>query len=306
MKLSPHEDERWLRSKVPASASFISSAVVQRLRCLSQLGSASLLYGTAHSRFDHSLGVARLGAQVARELQRKEFNVHEFDIANVAIAGLLHDVGHGPFSHTYDAYVADKHVHHEVRGILVAKHLLQQFAPGRVAWVLHLLAPLSPAYPCPDEAKRFLSNIVHSDDGIDVDRLDYLIRDTACLGVSHLCMIHHIDIVQLSTVVSNRWTVDTLPVAFVQLLRYWLHTAVLGNTSAVRLDEHLGYLMKAMSVPWTWTDAQVILEMQRRGYAARDIVARTVSEPVSGVGLRVIRANSHMSDVAKYVTSRRP
>jgi HD superfamily phosphohydrolase len=78
---------------------------MQRLRGLKQLGVSEMTYvPTTHCRFEHSLGVASLSMEVLCEIAKKQplLNITEKDIVCVKIAGLLHDIGHGPFSHVYD------------------------------------------------------------------------------------------------------------------------------------------------------------------------------------------------------------
>ena len=78
---------------------------MQRLRGLKQLGVSEMTYiPTTHCRFEHSLGVAALAEELLRGIKKNQpkLNITEKDIVCVKIAGLLHDIGHGPFSHVYD------------------------------------------------------------------------------------------------------------------------------------------------------------------------------------------------------------
>src|SRR2546423_12516942 len=76
-------------------APVVNSAALQRLRGIRQLAMASLVYpGALHTRFDHTLGVAHVAGLMARALR-----LHDDDVENVRSAALLHDIGHGPFSH---------------------------------------------------------------------------------------------------------------------------------------------------------------------------------------------------------------
>jgi HD superfamily phosphohydrolase len=77
---------------------------VQRLRCLKQLGTADYAYmNVNHNRFEHSVGVAHLAERMCRRLQTRQpnLNITDKDVLCIKLAGLCHDLGHGPFSHVY-------------------------------------------------------------------------------------------------------------------------------------------------------------------------------------------------------------
>ena len=109
----------------------IDTPEFQRLREIKQLGAAYYVFSSAsHNRFEHSLGVAYLAKKCLKELRsnQPELNISDNDILCVEVAGLCHDLGHGPFSHIYDdVFLAKKlesthrYRHHEMRSIAILR-----------------------------------------------------------------------------------------------------------------------------------------------------------------------------------------
>lgn len=103
----------------PLVEAILDTPHVQRLRGLKQLGTSEMTYiATTHSRFEHSWGVMHLAEKLVKEIRRKQpkLGITDKDIACVKIAGLLHDLGHGPFSHVYDGMFRKKLRAAEMKG----------------------------------------------------------------------------------------------------------------------------------------------------------------------------------------------
>lgn len=145
----------------------------QRLRRIRQLGLTPLVYpGALHTRFQHALGAMYLMGVAIDTLRQKgnEITPHEED--SVILAILLHDIGHGPYSHALEHSIVHCMTHEDL-SILFMKRLNEKFE-GKLTDAISIF---NDTYP-----KRFLHQLVSSQ--LDTDRLDYLKRDSYFTGVS--------------------------------------------------------------------------------------------------------------------------
>ncbi|MFN8252217.1 MAG: HD domain-containing protein [Ferruginibacter sp.] len=151
----------------------ISHPYYQRLRRINQMAMAYLVYpGAVHTRLHHSLGAYHLMCNAITELKSKgtEITAAEEQAAKIAI--LLHDIGHGPFSHALE-HVLIESMHHEKISLLIMEELNKQFN-GQLALTLEIFKGTHP--------KKFLHQLISGQ--LDVDRMDYLTRDSFFTGVS--------------------------------------------------------------------------------------------------------------------------
>jgi len=145
----------------------------QRLRNIKQLGLTSYVYpGAQHTRFHHAIGAMHLMGVTLDTLRSKGHEVSEEEYEAAMIAVLLHDVGHGPFSHALENTIL-KGTRHEVLSVMIMQKLNEEFG-GRLSLSLDIF---SDRYP-----RRFFHQLVSSQ--LDVDRLDYLCRDSFFTGVA--------------------------------------------------------------------------------------------------------------------------
>jgi HD superfamily phosphohydrolase len=145
----------------------------QRLRRIHQMAFASLVYpGAVHTRLHHSLGAYHLMGLALNELRHKDVEITAEEEQGAKIAILLHDIGHGPFSHALEKRLI-RGVHHEDISALILQLLNEQF-DGRLQTAI---AIFNNSYP-----KQFLHQLVSGQ--LDVDRMDYLTRDSFFTGVS--------------------------------------------------------------------------------------------------------------------------
>lgn len=145
----------------------------QRLRRIYQMAFAHLVYpGAVHSRLHHSLGAYHLMCNALYELKRKGVDITDEEVLGAKVAILLHDVGHGPFSHALENELI-RNVHHEH----ISKMIMQQLNAELNGQLDTALAIFNDTHP-----KHFLHQLVSGQ--LDVDRMDYLNRDSFFTGVA--------------------------------------------------------------------------------------------------------------------------
>ena len=145
----------------------------QRLRRIRQLGLTPLVYpGALHTRFQHALGAMHLMGMAVDTLRQKGNEITQSEEDAVVLAILMHDIGHGPYSHSLENSIVDGLTHEEL-SLMIMNRLNEQF-DGRLTDAISIFRD---TYP-----KRFLHQLVSSQ--LDTDRLDYLKRDSYFTGVS--------------------------------------------------------------------------------------------------------------------------
>lgn len=162
----------------------------QRLRDIHQLDVSYLIYpGARHSRFEHSLGVGFLAEAFIRSLKQKqpELELRHEDVEAVKLAGLCHDLGHGPFSHLFDSLFIPKvrpniSWSHEVASELLVEDLIDKYAVDVSRSQINLIKDLIKG-DVSDMERKFLFEIVaNKRNSFDVDKFDYINRDSYYIG----------------------------------------------------------------------------------------------------------------------------
>jgi hypothetical protein len=162
----------FITASSPLIYSILEHPYFQRLRNIKQLGLTYLVYpGACHNRFQHALGAMHLMGRALNTLQDKghEITRQEMEMALATI--LLHDIGHGPFSHTLESSIVEG-ISHETVSMIFFEHLNGEFG-GELDLAIDIF---SKRY-----GKRFINELVSGQ--LDVDRLDYLRRDSFFSGV---------------------------------------------------------------------------------------------------------------------------
>lgn len=219
----------------PLILQIVSHPFYQRLRNIHQMAFAHLVYpGAMHSRLHHSLGAYHLMCNALSELKGKEIEITPEEELGAKIAILLHDIGHGPFSHALENELITD-VHHEAISILLMQKLNEELN-GKLATAI---AIFKDEYP-----KKFLHQLVSGQ--LDVDRMDYLNRDSFFTGVAE-GVIGYDRIIKMLTVKDGELMVEEKAIYSIEKflvsrrLMYWqvyLHKTVVSAEQTLQKILH--------------------------------------------------------------------
>ena len=206
----------------------------QRLRNIRQLGLSSLVYpGAVHSRFQHSLGAMYLTGQAVHTLRSKGIEISEAEEVAVLTAILLHDIGHGPFSHALEHSLIED-TPHEVMSVLIMEEL-NNAMNGRLT---EAIAIFRGEYP-----RRFFHDLVTGQ--MDMDRLDYLRRDSFFTGVIE-GSVGSDRIIRMLNVADDRLVVDEKGIYSVEkflIARRMMYWQVYNHRTVVSAEKLLTSLL---------------------------------------------------------------
>lgn len=186
----------------------------QRLRRIKQLGMTELVYpGAIHTRFHHALGATHLMAMALEVLKTKGNNISRAEAQAAFLAILLHDIGHGPFSHALENHIVN--VPHEEISLIFMQRLNDEMK-GALSLAIDIFTNCY--------HKKFLHQLVSGQ--LDVDRLDYLRRDSFFTGVSEGVVsadriLKMLDVVDDNLVVEKKGIYSIENFLIARRLMYW-------------------------------------------------------------------------------------
>lgn len=228
----------------------IENPIFQRLRRIKQLGLTDLVYpGALHTRFHHALGAMHLMSITLDSLRNKgnEISGKEYEATLLAI--LLHDVGHGPFSHSLETSILPD-AHHEDLSVIFMEYLNKQF-DGALSLAIEIFKN--------QYKRKFFHELISSQ--LDIDRLDYLNRDSYFTGVAE-GIISSERIIKLLDVVDDRIVVEEKGIYSIEnflnarRLMYWqvyLHKTTISAEemliSIIKRARHLAQINVDIFVP---------------------------------------------------------
>lgn len=211
---------------------------VQRLSRIRQLGLSNMVYpGAMHSRFLHSIGAMHLMSEALRCLQQKGVEVTEKEVVGAEIAILLHDIGHGPFSHVLEHTLVDNITHEEISLMMMERindDLCDQQLCNNAKPLDTAIAIFKNQYH-----KHFLHQLISSQ--LDVDRIDYLCRDSFFTGVQEgrvgsERLLKMLDVVNDRLVVEQKGIYSVEKFLVARRLMYW---QVYLHKTSVAAEQHL-------------------------------------------------------------------
>ena len=244
----------------PIATTIIDTPVFQRLRSIHQTGVLYMVYPTAnHSRFEHSIGTYHLAKMMIRNIAIKqpELNITEDLIFLVSIAGLCHDLGHMLFSHLFDDHFLPKlpnyeelknttcNIYHEHRSIVLLKHIVEKYNINISKHQLRVIGDLinpkdneytkwKPYYMVGRWIFQIISNPINS---IDVDKFDYIVRDTNAVGLKfsfdYSRIINDARVIDGKICYSKQCSEDIYHMFFI---RYRLHRMIYNHPTAKAIE----------------------------------------------------------------------
>ncbi|CAI9729845.1 Hypothetical predicted protein [Octopus vulgaris] len=242
----------------PLCVEIINTIQFQRLRNIKQLGLCYYVFPSAsHNRFEHCLGTCYLAGKMVRHLkqQNPDLEISDRDILCVEIAGLCHDLGHAPFSHVFEGFINEyrkenggEEWEHEDASCKMLEHLFKENPRIKVErndidFIKDLITGKPEIYRRP----KFLYQIINNKSyNIDVDKWDYLARDSHFLGIGK--SFDHERMIKMSRVIGNEIcyrdkTVDNILDMFYS--RYRLHKTAYQHKTVLLFNKLLGDALKS-------------------------------------------------------------
>ncbi|TVR81209.1 MAG: HD domain-containing protein [Chitinophagaceae bacterium] len=246
--------------KIPDELIFdiIEHPFFQRLRRIRQLGMTDLVYpGALHTRFHHALGAMHLSEQAINVLRWKGVDISEEESLGLKIAVLLHDIGHGPFSHSLESCIIPNTSHEKLS--LFFMQILNKYFQNRLELAIEIFTGTY--------HRKFFHNLVSGQ--LDMDRMDYLNRDSFFTGV-HEGVIGYDRIIKMLHVVDDKLVVEHKGIYSIEKfliarrLMYWqvyLHkTVICAEQMLIRIFKRAKELISAGEKLFTFGAFQYFLQ----------------------------------------------
>lgn len=223
--------------KIPSEFIFdlLEDPWFQRLRFIKQLGLTDMVYpGATHSRFLHSLGALHLMGQALITLRKKGIEVDDEEFEAALLAILCHDLGHGPLSHSLEFNISGKISHEDIS--LIIMNILNKKYNGRMNIAVEMFTG--------KYHRRFFNDLISSQ--IDMDRLDYLLRDSFYTGVIE-GSVGSDRIISMLNTVDNRLVVEEKGIYSIEkflIARRFMYWQVYMHKTVLAADQMLKRIIR--------------------------------------------------------------
>lgn len=271
----------------------VATREFQRLANIHQLGLCHVTLGCNHNRFQHSLGVYHLADLVLQRIAIRA-NISARQASLIKIAALLHDVGHGPWSHFFDMVLTKNYpnncfAHHETRSCLIVDRIAELYPDLGIsrADAVYIKSVIDPDINHVGISHQIVNNKIN---GIDVDKMDYLVRDSYHLGFGiRFCLQQLIDNI---TIDNARIVFDISQLQNVYAIyhdRYLLHQKFY-NTVQIKMLE---YAMFDVMTRWRQLeviasgDIQAFLQIRETDFMGDHMLTRTVDRDFDAEARRI-------------------
>ena len=242
--------------------SIIDTPEFQRLRRISQTGVLQWIFPSAnHSRFEHSIGVYHLAKEFAKNLLEKyKLKNKEKLIEIISIAGLIHDLGHLAFSHLFELFLKNNNItfHHEELSQKLFKHICKKYKIKLSDIDIQNIIDI--IHPPEDWEKGFIWNdknigiwvyqiVANPLNGIDVDKFDYLLRDSISCGIN--TNFHYDRIIKMSKIIDNEIVYpEKLKYNIFEmfLTRYKMHQQIYNHKTVKALEILIMNIFKELNI----------------------------------------------------------
>jgi HD superfamily phosphohydrolase len=234
------------------SKKIIDTPEFQRLRNIKQGGAVySVWIGSSHHRFEHSIGVMHLARKLMNLINEKGDYINERQYKLIEVAALIHDLGHGVSSHLFDDWLSENGIYseHEERSIEIFEMMNDKYNLGYNEYdIIFIGNIINPNYDILDLSTKFLYQIVSSENGIDVDRMDYILRDCKYSGMKYSF--------ELDTILKNTFISESGDIVYSEKARctidsffssrYSLYKQLCNHPTVLAIEYHIKEILNVI------------------------------------------------------------
>lgn len=279
----------------------IDHPIFQRLRRIKQMGLSSLVYpGANHTRFEHALGALHLMTRALKMLREKKVEISEEEYLACCIAILCHDLGHGPFSHALEYEIIPDS--HESVSLILLKELAKEFGAA-IELAIRIFTN--------DYHKKFLCQLVSSQ--LDIDRLDYLSRDSFFSGVVE-GKVGYDRLIMMLNVDNGDLVIEEKGIASVEkflLSRHMMYSQVYLHKTALAAEQMLKLFMRRcvkcfeeeININWNQNIFNILKLSHTIPYNAYDAINQYFINLDDGDVMEMLKINQNSSDLAIKILS---